>query len=83
MKKCSFVKPVSFSKSQKVAGFCLLEFKDRQDAATFFHYYNKLNCTLCRYLSLLFVKLAKFKDRCVAQYNCDAIQATLNRASTW
>ncbi|KAG1141382.1 hypothetical protein G6F37_012826 [Rhizopus arrhizus] len=81
--KCSFVKPISAIKNQKVAGFCLLKFKDKQDAATFFYYYNKQNCTLCRSLYPLFVKPAKFKDQPVAQYSCDNIQTTLNRTSTW
>ncbi|KAI8075783.1 uncharacterized protein B0P05DRAFT_143904 [Gilbertella persicaria] len=69
MEKCSFVKPISVMKSQRVAGFCIPKFKNKQDAATFFHYYSKQKYPLCRSLYPLFVRPAKFKCRPVVQYS--------------
>lgn len=68
IKKCSIVKPKNILKKQKVAGFCLIEFENNQEASKFYYYYIKENYRLCIAFSPLFIKPAKLKDGPTATY---------------
>ncbi|KAL0135889.1 hypothetical protein V8B55DRAFT_1551302, partial [Mucor lusitanicus] len=60
MNRCSIIKCSHVFKPQKQLGFCLLHFKDKTDAACFYHTYASKEIPICQSLGGLYVQEAVF-----------------------